>query len=725
MKKYMFAISLLLSSALFAADRPAKKDRCFVSESVEKLVGSVARDIKDEKIREMFVACYPNTLDTTVKFDRDNQDTFVITGDINAMWLRDSGAQLFPYVSLVKDDKPLRQLVAGAIRRQVRCLLVDPYANAFNMTASGGGWASDKTDMKPELHERKWELDSPCYVVRLAYSYWKACGDTSPFDKQWLAAMRSVYDVMKEQQRINGNGQYRFQRRTSTPTDSQQGNGWGAPVKPCGLIFSAFRPSDDATQYGFLIPSNMFAVVSLRQMAEMVRDIAHDERLARKCDELAGEVETAVRRHAVVMHPEFGRVYAYEVDGFGNYLLMDDANVPSLLSLPYLGCCDADDEVYQNTRRMIWSHANPYFYSGRDGEGIGGPHVGERMAWPMSIVMRGLTSRSKDEMRQCLLDLRATNGGTGFMHEAFDVNDHRKFTRPWFAWANGLFGELVLKIRNEYPELLKEKIDDEGWMNYATFNIRYKNGDDGRNGWAYRRDSMANFIKTQQLDIIGMQEVLHQQRLDLEQRLPEYACVGVGREDGDKKGEYAAIFYRKSRFDILDSGTFWLSQYPDSVGFIGWDGACCRIATWAKMRDRNTGTVFMAVNTHFDHVGVEARRKGALLIIDKIKEIVGDRPAVLTGDFNVDEASEAYATITRNSYRLLDAHKVARRVCGQEYTWHNFGRNAHEHRSKIDFMFVTPYIRVEYSWIPPLDVRKDVAVPFMSDHNPVISKIHL
>lgn len=704
----------------------------------------VAKDIADAKLRSMFLNCFPNTLDTTVRYDADSCDTFVITGDINAMWLRDSSAQLFPYLFGVKSDEKLRLLIAGAIRRQAHSLLIDPYANAFNHGATGGGWESDLTDMRPELHERKWEIDSHCYVIRLAYHYWKATGDTAPFDSDWTKAMHVIYNTLREQQRVNGMGSYSFQRRSTVPTDTQQGYGWGAPIKPCGLIFSAFRPSDDATTYGFLIPSNMFAVVSLRQLAEMSREVLHDKKFAQRCSEFAAEVDAAIRRHAIVQHPRYGKIYAYEVDGYGNHLLMDDANVPSLLSASYLGYCSQQDSIYLNTRRFVWSQDNPYFYSGRDGEGIGGPHVGVGYAWPMSIIMRGLTTHDADEMRQCIRQLRNTDGGTGMMHESFHVDDHHRFTRKWFAWANNLFGELIIKAHSEYPDILRSSFDEPEWLNYATFNIRYQNSHDGTNSWDNRRDSLANFILTQQLDIVGMQEVLHQQRLDLQRLLPDYDYVGVGRDNGKTKGEYAPIFYRRSRFDVLDSGTFWLSEHPERVGSIGWDGACCRIATWAKMTDRQTGTIFLAVNTHFDHVGKEARRRGALLIIDRIRKMGHDLPVVLTGDFNVTEDSEAYRTITQSSavdalseqdgspavqpeqaITLLDAHKVAHRTVGQTYTWHDFGRLSLHQRNKIDFLFITPDIEVDYSWIPPLSVRRGTRTPYMSDHNPIITRLRI
>lgn len=257
-------------------------------------------------------------------------------------------------------------------------------------------------------------------------------------------------------------------------------------------------------------------------------------------------------------------------------------------------------------------------------------------------------------------------------------------------------------------------------VNWATFNIRYDNPDDLQNNWQYRKDSVAQFIHAHDLDVVGMQEVLHGQMEDLKERLPEYDAVGVGRDDGKEAGEYAPLFFKKDRFEVLDSNTFWLSQYPDSVGFIGWDGACTRIATWAKLKDKKSNKIFMAVNTHFDHVGVEARREGALLIIKRIKEIVGDRPAVLTGDFNVNDQSEAYRTLTTNEFILKDAFKESPQKKGTTYTFHDFGRIADGDCEKIDFIFVTSQIKVQSSFIPK---EPDAESGFLSDHNPQVSEL--
>lgn len=441
--------------------RPSEDKRCFTSKAVEAAIAEGKKKIKDEKLRWMFENCFPNTLDTTIrhKMKEGRPDTFVITGDIDAMWLRDSSAQVWPYLSLTKEDKELQLLVGGLINRQAKCILIDPYANAFNDGPLGSYWETDHTQhMVKELHERKWEVDSLCYPIRLAYHYWQQTGDTLVFGADWHEAMTLVVRTFREQQRKENLGPYSFTRDCDRPTDSQINNGWGAPVKPVGLIVSSFRPSDDATQYGFLIPSNMFAVVSLRQLAEIEHKVYKNEVFAGECTALADEVDAAIRKYGTFNHPICGRIYAFEVDGFGNALCMDDANVPSLLSAPYLGYCSSKDAIYQNTRKMIWSDNNPYFFKGKAGEGVGGPHVGLNYIWPMSIIMKAFTTDNPGEIRACLKQLRDTDGETGFMHESFNSENAADFTRSWFAWANTLFGELILKAIREYPNLLSQTL---------------------------------------------------------------------------------------------------------------------------------------------------------------------------------------------------------------------------------------------------------------------------
>ena len=431
--------------------RPAPADRLFVSKAVEDEIARVKSLLTNRQLAWMFENCFPNTIDTTVHFRMldGNPDTFVYTGDIHAMWLRDSGAQVWPYLQLANKDEQLRLMLEGVVRRQLMCINLDPYANAFNDGPVGSYWESDNTDMKPELHERKWEIDSLCYVIRLAYEYWKVTGDDSVFDEMWLKAVNNILTTFIQQQRKDGVGPYRFTRKTDRSTDTLNNNGLGAPVNPVGLIVSCFRPSDDATTLQFLVPSNLFAVTSLRKAAEILSVVNKDEELAAKCTALADEVENAIKKYAVVDHPEFGKIYAFEVDGFGNALLMDDANVPSLLALPYLGDVDVDDPVYRNTRRFVWSTSNPYFFKGKAAEGIGGPHVGYDMIWPMSIMMKAFTSTDDAEIKQCIETLMTTHNGTGFMHESFHKDNPSNFTRDWFAWQNTLFGELILKLVND------------------------------------------------------------------------------------------------------------------------------------------------------------------------------------------------------------------------------------------------------------------------------------
>jgi uncharacterized protein len=442
----------------FPVVRIPASQRNFTSTAVEAVISRFKSSVSNKELAWLFENCFPNTLDTTVDFEMidGKPDTYVITGDIDAMWLRDSTAQVWPYLSLVKEDEKLKQLIAGVINRQTKNILLDPYANAFYKDpAKVSEWKDDLTAMKPGIHERKWEIDSLCYPIRLAYHYWKITGDTKPFDASWKQAISLTLKTFKEQQRKDGKGgPYKFERRTSWATDGVPLGGYGYPAKPVGLIFSMFRPSDDATIFPLFIPANFFAAVSLQQAAEMVKAIHKDDSLAGQCAALSAEVSKALQQYAVVQHAVFGKVYAYEVNGYGSYNLMDDANVPGLLSLPYLSAVKTSDPIYANTRRLLWSEHNPFFFKGSAGEGIGGPHVGVDMIWPLSLIIRGLTATNDQEIKQSLNILQRSNAGTGFMHEAFHKNDANKFTRKWFAWANTIFGELVYEVWKKKPHLL-------------------------------------------------------------------------------------------------------------------------------------------------------------------------------------------------------------------------------------------------------------------------------
>ena len=435
------------------SQRPKVEDRLFSSPAVEAQIDRVTKLLSNKKLAWMFANCFPNTLETTVHYRTTNgkPDTFVYTGDIHAMWLRDSGAQVWPYVQLANEDSELKKMLWGVINRQFMLINTDPYANAFNDGPDlNNPWMKDDTKMIPEVHERKWEIDSHCYPIRLAYHYWKTTGDASIFSDEWLAAITNTLKTFKEQQRKDGKvGPYTFTRRTNRQLDTKNNNGYGNPVRPVGLIASSFRPSDDATTYEFLIPSNFFAVTSLRKAAEILETVNQKPEQAEECRELATEVEQALKEYATYEHPKYGTIYAFEVDGYGNKLIMDDANVPSLLAMPYLGDVDVNDPIYKNTRKFVWSLDNPYFFKGTKGEGIGGPHIGWDMAWPMSIMMRAFTSQDDNEIKECIKMILETDADTGFIHESFNVNNPYDFTRKWFAWQNTLFGELILKLVNE------------------------------------------------------------------------------------------------------------------------------------------------------------------------------------------------------------------------------------------------------------------------------------
>lgn len=446
------------STPAFTSKRPPVADRKFRSTAVDEYVRQTQSLIGDPGVAWLFGNCFPNTLDTTTEtgtYD-GKPDTAIITGDIPAMWLRDSCAQVWPYIPFARKDQSLSRMLDGLIRRHARCILIDPYANAFMADLNAPPLQhspEDLADEKQGVGERKWELDSLCFVIRLAHAYWRQTGITDPFDAQWHKAMQLVVSTMREQQRKNGDGPYRYLRTTNISTETVPGRGYGNPVKPVGMIASDFRPSDDACIFLFLVPSNLFAVRSLRQLAEMANIILKDSALANEAGTLANEVALALEQHAKAATPE-GTIWAYEVDGYGSQLLMDDAGLPSLLALPYLGC-SPDPAVYKRSRAFAWSKNNPYFYKGTAGEGVGGPHIGKDMVWPMAQVSYAITSDSDAEISSMLSMLKSAAISTGFIHESYFKDDSSRFTRPWFAWMNSYFGELVGGLAHSKPMLLR------------------------------------------------------------------------------------------------------------------------------------------------------------------------------------------------------------------------------------------------------------------------------
>ena len=441
-----------------ASGRPPAAERRFTSPAVEAELIRVQGRIGDAELAWMFANTFPNTLDTTVSLAdaTGREDSFVVTGDIAAMWLRDSACQVAPYVRLAPRDAGLRRLLRGLIGRHARSILIDPYANAFTHDPHAKTdlpWAlADDTEMRPGVAERKWEIDSLLHPMRLAVSYWRATGDLQPFDGEWTRAMTLAVATLRAQQRTHDRGPYRFERKGGSALDTLQGLGWGPPTRKVGLIHSAFRPSDDAGVYPFLIPANLFAVSALRALAPLLR-AAGDGASAGEGLALAAEVDVAVRRHGLTPTAG-GPVLAYEVDGFGNQVFLDEPNAPSLSSLAYLGAMPRDSPLFRRTESTAWSPRNPYFVRGRAAEGIGSSHTAPERIWPMSIIMHALASDDDREIAKCLRMLKASHAGTGFIHEAFDKDDPGRFSRPWFAWANSLFAELIVDLAARKPHLL-------------------------------------------------------------------------------------------------------------------------------------------------------------------------------------------------------------------------------------------------------------------------------
>ncbi len=415
-----------------------------IPKSLQSMIERIRQNLPDQpELVSMFENCFTNTLLTTIQ-QKDDGTTFVITGDIPAMWLRDSAAQVRPYLILAQEDDQIASMIEGLVKRQIQYIRLDPYANAFNEQQSGNGHQDDLTEMNDWIWERKYEIDSLAYPIQLSYLLWKNSGRTSQFDESFRAAAQTILELWRTEQHHETKSPYTFQRLNAPLTDTLVREGKGSETAYTGMTWSGFRPSDDCCQYGYLVPSNMFAIVALRYLIEIAEAVYGDQELAAQARQLAEEIQQGIDKHAIVEHPEFGRIYAYETDGFGNHNLMDDANVPSLLALPYLGYVDENDEVYLNTRRFILSSSNPYFYEGTAASGIGSPHTPEGYIWHIALSMQGLTSQEREEKLRMLALIRDTDADTGLTHEGFSANDPHQYTRPWFSWSNMLFSELVM-----------------------------------------------------------------------------------------------------------------------------------------------------------------------------------------------------------------------------------------------------------------------------------------
>lgn len=411
--------------------------------SVENLMKAVTeKSIENPRWAENFNASFSNTLLTTVKKQEDNT-TFLLTGDIPAMWLRDSTAQVRPYLLVAKEDKDISDMIAGVVEKQLRYVNLDPYANAFNEEANNAGHQDDDTEMNPWIWERKYEIDSLCYPIQLSYLLYKETGRTDQFNETFKEAVKKILALWKTEQN-HENSPYVFERDTWREEDTLVNQGKGSPIKVTGMTWSGFRPSDDRCVYNYLVPANMFAVVVLDYLKDIYTTILKETDLIEEITTLREEINQGIEQYAKVKNQAGETIYAYEVDGLGNYSIMDDSNVPSLLAAPYLGYCSEEDDVYLATRKTLLSKENPYFYEGKCAKGIGSSHTPENYIWPIALAIEGLTSPDKSEKKRILNLLVENDGGTNLMHEGFDVDNPNNYTREWFSWANMMFCELVL-----------------------------------------------------------------------------------------------------------------------------------------------------------------------------------------------------------------------------------------------------------------------------------------
>lgn len=399
-----------------------------------------------------FNAGFANTLLTTVKRHEDGT-SFLLTGDIPAMWLRDSTAQVRPYLVVAKEDEDLASMISGLVKKQFFYINIDPYANAFNEEANGAGHQDDYTVMNDWIWERKYEIDSLAYPTQLAYLLYKNTGRTDQFNEDFVEGIQKILHVFRTEQ-DHRKSPYNFVRDTWRAEDTLINHGRGVEVAPTGMTWSGFRPSDDACAGGgYLVPSNMFAVVVLGYIEEIFSTILDDAAIVAEAKALREDIEAGIEAHGLTKNAAGEEVFAYEVDGLGNASLMDDSNVPNLISAPYLGYGSVDDERYLRTRQTLLSKENPYFYEGKFAKGIGSSHTPENYVWPIAMAMEGMTTNDKAEKERILNTLVATDGGTNLMHEGFDVDNPNAYTREWFSWANMMFCELVM----DYFDIRVEK----------------------------------------------------------------------------------------------------------------------------------------------------------------------------------------------------------------------------------------------------------------------------
>ncbi|KAI2466186.1 glycoside hydrolase family 125 protein [Annulohypoxylon bovei var. microspora] len=463
-----------------AYQRPSPECRTFNSSLIEEAINRTKDAIYDEDLSRLFENTFPNTLDTAIKWrgvaanNSEEELAFVITGDIDAMWIRDSANQIAPYKSVLKSaTSDIASVFRGVINLQARYLIISPYCNAFQpppesqiiTEPNGGTYSVTPSYDRNVVFTCNFELDDFGGFLQLSHDYYTATGDLDFFGKfQWISAVQSILAASEDMRKptYDSDGKwvppvYSFQSLTMSGSGTLGNNGMGSPVNDTGLVRSPFRPSDDAAMFDFNIPANMMLSRYLESTSQIMERLPNAPKsLAREMKDMAAEIREAINQWGIVRAPNGQKIFAYEVDGFGGQNLMDDANIPSLLSAPFLGYVNKSDPLYQNTRAFVISRSNPWWCTGPYINAIGSPHIRPGAAWPMSSIMQVMTSDNDSEILTAITEVLRTTDGYGLIHESVDSFDSSNWTRQWFTWANGLFGQMIMDLAERKPHILKE-----------------------------------------------------------------------------------------------------------------------------------------------------------------------------------------------------------------------------------------------------------------------------